>query len=1030
MSTIPARNTASEPDAQRSPLRVAVQAAIGAYTISGRMLDAALAYAAQGYPVFPLTEDKTPIPKRDPDPTGKFPKGIPGTGSFYKATCDELTIRRWWKHREHLIGMPMGPKSGVWTLDVDTDEEHACNGIAAWAKLTAEHGEVETREQRTASEGLHLIFKDDEQGIIGCSRGSLPGGIEVKGKGGYIVVPPSRRKGRAYHVGVDIDPIEAPEWLLKIIKRREYTAPLPDDGFLRPEDKWLQQRSLVASDHELKMLSEAMKFVPNPMNMGWEDWNNIGMALVVATGGSEEGRRLFHMFSAKWPGGYDEHSTEERWTAICGSPPDRIGINYLFKIASLNGWTIKPTTISIAAPSFSEVNAAREKIAETIDRFLHFIEPDVWMEYRRFLEQEYGRGVDYTLVWAMRFSTGGGKTKITIRKIASTKWKVLFVVPRLELADEIEQQFRDLGVSVATFRGRDADDPKNPGQMMCLDPEAVEVALRAHLDVTRTCCKYKQFKCAFFDKCGYQRQKQQQPQVWIAASNILFHQQKALGKPDVVIVDESMWTNALVGINSEEMITLPLAVFDSFEEGLIARQIDLQADDGGVQRRILDDKDNKGDVIDDAILHQAIIKQWKKIDELQKKLGFHPGLTERGRKHLDQRMLSELAITFEKKQICEELRAFLKRRNVETSGRLLLGHHKGQRVIRWRGLKGINSQFKVPTLMLDATLPDRKILKVLHDQVEIVAKVDVALPESVFIRQVLGAPVSDSKLGSKDASKQKANEKHRRAIRRYILQRWIETGRQASLVICQEEYEEWLRGKLPEQIRLAHYNNVAGLDDHRDVRLMFLIGRTQPGPEAPEALAGALSGAMPKPATHRNPLTKFTWYTPELRVITTKDGNGVPVFGDRHPDLLGEEVRWQICERELLQAFGRARAINRDKDHLLNVEMLFNTVTPIMVDEAPDWDDPSLLWETIDEGVVLTSRVDLMKAWPDLWPNVDKAKETVSEPRPALPGFVEVTYQLSGPKMKRRSAWFDLDLIPDPRGWLEARLGPLALYEI
>jgi hypothetical protein len=53
-------------------LRSAVEAAIRAYEKSGKMLDAALAYAAHGFPVFPLSvKNKRPIPKRDPDPTGR-----------------------------------------------------------------------------------------------------------------------------------------------------------------------------------------------------------------------------------------------------------------------------------------------------------------------------------------------------------------------------------------------------------------------------------------------------------------------------------------------------------------------------------------------------------------------------------------------------------------------------------------------------------------------------------------------------------------------------------------------------------------------------------------------------------------------------------------------------------------------------------------------------------------------------------------------------------------------------------------------
>jgi hypothetical protein len=83
-------------------LRMAVQAASRAYAESGRMVDAAVMYAAYGLPVFPLDiKKKTPVPRRDPDPTGKYPDGIPGTGGIYKATCDPVQIRKWWTTRAH-----------------------------------------------------------------------------------------------------------------------------------------------------------------------------------------------------------------------------------------------------------------------------------------------------------------------------------------------------------------------------------------------------------------------------------------------------------------------------------------------------------------------------------------------------------------------------------------------------------------------------------------------------------------------------------------------------------------------------------------------------------------------------------------------------------------------------------------------------------------------------------------------------------------------------------------------------------------
>ena len=112
----------------------------------------------------------------------------------------------------------MGAASGVWCLDIDTSEDHA-DGVAKWKTIVAEHDPIVTREHRSATGGPHLIFNWQEEKLNGCSSGDLPDGIDVKGDGSYIVVPPSRRKGRSYSVFNDIDPIDTPEWLSELILR-------------------------------------------------------------------------------------------------------------------------------------------------------------------------------------------------------------------------------------------------------------------------------------------------------------------------------------------------------------------------------------------------------------------------------------------------------------------------------------------------------------------------------------------------------------------------------------------------------------------------------------------------------------------------------------------------------------------------------------------------------------------------------------------------------------------------------------------
>ena len=312
-------------------------------------------------------------------------------------------------------------------------------------------------------------------------------------------------------------------------------------------------------------------------------------------------------------------------------------------------------------------------------------------------------------------------------------------------------------------------------------------------------------------------------------------------------------------------------------------------------------------------------------------------------------------------------------------------------------------------------MPDESILAVTHPRIKLKADIRVAMPTSVHIRQILHTPTSRTKLIDG-----KHSEKHREEIRRHILQRWLEIGRQKPLVVAQMEYAEWLKDKLPIEIAIGHYNAVAGLDQYRDVRLLILVGRTQPGPAAVEALAATLSGSMPDSVADGE---QFSWYPRVRRGIRLRDGSGVAVIGDRHPDDLCEAIRQQINEAELIQALGRARAVNRDALSPLDIDLLFDVVLPIEVDEVDIWKRPSLLVDTAAQGVMLTAPVDMVRIWPELWPNV-KAAERVKRV-PSLPGFEPVTYQLVGPKMKRRDAFFDRGLIPNPMAWLVQRLGPL-----
>jgi hypothetical protein len=208
-----------------------------------------------------------------------------------------------------------------------------------------------------------------------------------------------------------------------------------------------------------------------------------------------------------------------------------------------------------------------------------------------------------------------------------------------------------------------------------------------------------------------------------------------------------------------------------------------------------------------------------------------------------------------------------------------------------------------------------------------------------------------------------------------------------------------------------------------------------------EADAGALSGIEPVRAGVR--ANRSTWYDRVTRGIRMRGGKGVGVPTDQHPDALAEAVRQQICEAELVQAIGRGRGVSRTTEAPLDVDILADVVLPITVDEVREWDAPGLEVEMVAEGVWLESPADMAKAWPDVWADAMAARNWLRGNSVYFPlivydyqgklhtvRFLHVRYQLAGPKQHWHVAWVDPAVVPDVRGWLEARLGPLAGYEV
>jgi hypothetical protein len=126
----------------------------------------ALSYARDGWPVFPC------------DPATKRPLTANG---FKDASQDERQIRSWWaRHPNAMIGLPTGPQSGLWVLDIDNGEGK--DGKASLATLESTYGALpETAKVTTPSGGCHYYFRYDGEVR---NRGQLAAGVDVRGDGG------------------------------------------------------------------------------------------------------------------------------------------------------------------------------------------------------------------------------------------------------------------------------------------------------------------------------------------------------------------------------------------------------------------------------------------------------------------------------------------------------------------------------------------------------------------------------------------------------------------------------------------------------------------------------------------------------------------------------------------------------------------------------------------------------------------------------------------------------------------------------
>jgi hypothetical protein len=93
----------------------------------------------------------------------------------------------------------------MWTST--TAGQKASRGSSAWGAPVPE-----TARARTGGGGIHLYFRYPRETEIRNGAGLLGPGLDVRGEGGYVVVPPSRTQSS--FEWVDRSPLAEASWLI------------------------------------------------------------------------------------------------------------------------------------------------------------------------------------------------------------------------------------------------------------------------------------------------------------------------------------------------------------------------------------------------------------------------------------------------------------------------------------------------------------------------------------------------------------------------------------------------------------------------------------------------------------------------------------------------------------------------------------------------------------------------------------------------------------------------------------------------
>jgi hypothetical protein len=570
-----------------------------------------------------------------------------------------------------------------------------------------------------------------------------------------------------------------------------------------------------------------------------------------------------------------------------------------------------------------------------------------------------------------------------------------------------------------------------------------------NLDIETHLCKSKGIYCPFYERCGFQGQKQRGIRVWFVAHASLMHvKPKVIGNVIALVIDEDvlgefefetmlMLDNLSIAPDLSQIKNPSMAAINLFTWRKELYKVLAALPEGPVPKAAL--QSFNPTIRDNEICDQCYRAEW----ELKVEPKIQPDMSA---KQIEDALRPACANVDIKARasLWRAVRDAAKDDAPDITGRIWIKRTTKGRAIIVRGVReDFREGWRAPTLLCDATA-DAKLLSAIwpwlaaddQDHFDM-----LPMPPQVTVRQIVDRTFGKAAIVPEDGHWRR-DEQIELAMTAFACA--VREAKGRTLLVTHLDTELLIRSvcHLPSWFEIRHFGGVTGLDVFKDVGSLIILGRPQAPPEVVAQRAEALFG-------RHVPQRAYVEHDAQIPIIPDAQGNDTVAITQRHarhPDPIVDRLRRQVTEGSLIQAGGRGRAGLRTANEPLDILLMTGVPVPEFGAVQP------LFWvgfrPTLDEiilatvGVSLESAVDTAKAMPTLARSAQAVKDArrgsgwkslyekiLIEESPLTYNVTIYTYQLAGQRQRPRRALFLSGVTDDPRGWLEARLGPVARFE-